>query len=109
MDLRRVLQIAIVLWAAVGATLAFASLGEVNDDARVLVGIASFVGPLAAVASAYVLARSADRVAGVLLLVSVCTPTYFAYPLNVLAIVVGLVLLAVPHALRHDRRGLGST
>ena len=86
------MHIAIAVWAAV---LALGSLGAVNDDVRVLVGVASIIGALAALASAYLLALSADRLSGVLLLVSALIPTYFACPLNVVAVIAGLLLLAV--------------
>lgn len=98
MDRRRVLQIGALVWAAIGASVALASLGSVNADARLLVGAFSIAGPLAAVGAARLLGRGADRTAGVLLLLSVLTPTYFAYVLNLPALVVGLALVVAPHA-----------
>lgn len=107
MGRRAVLEVGALVWAGVGAAVALGSLGEVNSDARLLVGAASVVGPLAAVGAAWLLARGADRTAGVLLLVSVLTPTYFAWVLNVPALVVGLALLAAPRAVvaQHHRAG----
>jgi hypothetical protein len=95
------------VWAGVGAAVALGSRGEVNSDARLLVGAASVVGPLAAVGAAWLLTRGADRPAGVLLLVSVLTPTYFAWVLSVPALVVGLALLAAPRAVvpQHHHEG----
>lgn len=96
MDRRRVLQIGALVWAGVGASVALSSLGNVNADARLLVGVFSIGGPLAAVGAARLLAGGANRAAGALLLVSVLTPTYFAYVLNVPAFLVGLALVVAP-------------
>lgn len=96
MGRRRVLEVGALVWAGVAAAVALGSLDEVNPDTRLLVGAASVVGPLAAVGASRLLAHRSDRAAGVLLLVSVLTPTYFAWALNVPALVVGLALLAAP-------------
>ena len=98
MDRRRVLQIGTLVWAAIGASVALTSLGNVNTDARLLVGAFSVAGPLAAVGAARLLGRGADRVAGALLLLSVLTPTYFVYVLNLPALLLGLALVVAPHA-----------
>jgi hypothetical protein len=50
-----------------------------------------------------VIGRHRDRAAGVLLLVSALTPTYFAYVLNVPALVVGLYLLIAPRRASRPR------
>jgi hypothetical protein len=50
---RGALQWGAVAWAAVGGGIALGSLGEVDADARVLVGAASVVGPLAALTAAW--------------------------------------------------------
>jgi hypothetical protein len=81
------------------------ALPEVNADARWLVGVASVVFPAAAVLAAMALRRGALRWAGVFLLVSVATPTYYAYPLNIPALVAGLVLLAAPSIVDGSRHG----
>ena len=99
---RRVLQIGALVWAVVGASVALLSLGNVNADARLLVGVFSIGGPLAAVGAARLLGVGAGRAAGALLLVSVLTPTYFAYVLNVPALLVGLALVAAPQLVLHD-------
>ena len=106
MGRRRVLEVGALVWAGLGAVVALGALDEVNDDARLLVGAASVLCPLAAVGASRLLARGADRAAGVLLLVSALTPTYFAYVLNVPALVVGFALLAAPRAVlrQHHRR-----
>jgi hypothetical protein len=61
-----------------------------------LVGIASVAFPLAAVLASIALARHRNRTAGLMLLLSVGTPTYFAYVLNVPALLVGLALVLAP-------------
>jgi len=101
---RRVLRIGALMWAVVGASVAFSALPDVNPDARLLAGLASVVGPVAAVASAIALRRSRDRWAGLLLIASVITPTYFAWVLNVPALLIGLTLLIAPRLIVGDRR-----
>jgi hypothetical protein len=51
---------------------------------------------MCALCAAVMLRRQHDRLAGLLLVASAATPTYFAYALNVPALVVGLALLASP-------------
>lgn len=93
----QVMRTGTLLWAALGASVALSSLGNVNADARVLVGFASVVGPLLAVWAALQLSRHAARSAGVLLILSaVLTPTYFTYAIGVPALIVGLVLTVAP-------------
>jgi hypothetical protein len=98
MDRRRIVCVGSLVWAFVGATVAVTALPTVNDDVRVLVGLASVVFPMCAVGATVALGRRHDRLAGLLLVLSVATPTYFAYPLNVPALVTGLALLASPAA-----------
>lgn len=99
MNRRRIIEMGSLGWAIVGAAVAFAALPDANDDARLLIGVASIAFPLCAVAAALVLRSGGDRAAGLLLLASAATPTYFAYVINVPALVVGLALLAVPTVL----------
>ncbi|MCU1484518.1 MAG: hypothetical protein JWN67_1264 [Actinomycetia bacterium] len=101
MDRRRPLQIGALVWAVIGASVALSALGDVDPDARLLVGAFSIGGPLAAVGAARLLARGAGRAAGALLLLSVLTPTYFAYVLNVPALLVGVALVVAPHVVLH--------
>lgn len=101
---RRIVEIGSLAWAIIGASVALAALSSVNDDAIVLVALACIVFPLCAVGAALALRHRRDRLAGMLLLASVATPTYFAYPLNLPAIVVGLALLAAPSATLGGRR-----
>ena len=92
----RVLQIGAIVWAVVGFVLAIVGFGEVNRDARLLVGVASVAFPAAAVVASFALRAHRERIAGLLLLISVVTPTYFAYIVNLPALVVGLSLLSTP-------------
>lgn len=112
MSRRGALQAGALVWTVVGAAVALTALGNVNVDARVLVGTASMVGPLLAIGAALLLSRRADRTAGVLLVLSaVLTPTYFAYVLNVPALVVGFVLLIAPHRVlpKTPKTGFGAS
>ncbi len=101
---RRVMRVGVVVWAAVGSAVALLSLRFVNQDARAIVGIASLLGPLTALLAATALARRQDRLAGLLLLVSVATPTYFAWVLNVPALLTGLGLVVAPTAIIGQQR-----
>ena len=71
-------------------------------------GFASILGPLAALAAGILLGRGMDRIAGVCLLISVVTPTYFAYPLNVMALGVGVALVVFPRWLLTGRTHNGA-
>jgi len=93
---RRVLQIGAIVWAVMGFVLAISAFGEVNSDARLPVGVASIAFPAAAVLAAFALNSYRERAAGLLFLISVATPTYFAYVVNLPALVVGLALLVAP-------------
>lgn len=108
MPTQRVLQVGAVLWAVVGGAVAVGSVADVNADAEVLVGLAAVAGPLAALGAALQLGRGADRSAGALLVLSaLVTPTFFAYVLNLPALVVGLVLLAAPRERHAPSAGTG--
>ena len=98
------MRIGALVWAIVGALVAFSALSDVNADARLLAGIASVVGPVAAIAASLALGQRHDRWAGALLIVSVATPTYFAWVLNVPALLVGLILLMAPRVAMGDRK-----
>jgi hypothetical protein len=93
---RRVLQIGAIVWAVMGFVVAISAIGDVNSDARLLVIVASIAFPAAAVLAAFALNSHRERVAGLLLLISVATPTYFAYVVNLPALLVGLALLVAP-------------
>ncbi len=100
---RQMLKTGALVWAVVGLMVALASLGRVNSDALLLVGAASVAFPMAAALASVALGAGRDRTAGLLLLVSVATPTYFAWVLNVPALLLGLTLLVVPRMAVRDR------
>ncbi len=89
-----------------GAAIAVPALASMNAGAVLLVGAASILGPLAAVAASWLVGGRRDRCAGALLLVSVFTPTYFFAVLNLPALVVGIALLAAPDKVLSNDRGL---
>lgn len=94
------------LWAVLGGSIAFAGLSSVNDDAVVLVGFFSVVGPALAIATAAAAGRGSVRNAGLLLALSaVTTPTYFAYPLNVVVLAAGLWLTVTARSTAPGRSG----
>lgn len=99
---RGVTQALIIVWATVAFSIALAGLKDIDSPPVVLI-VASVVGPLAAVAAAMMLSHGADRSSGLLLLVSVGTPTYFAWFLNVPALVLSLMLLVWGKALLPPR------
>jgi hypothetical protein len=77
-----------------------------NDDARLLVGLASVVGPLLGVGAAVQLSRHADRSAGVLLVLSaLLTPTYFAFVINIPALLIGVTLAVAAHRVLPESDG----
>jgi hypothetical protein len=101
---RQAIRVGAIAWAAAGAAVALLSFASVNEDARVIVGYATVLGPLAALLASTAVARRQDRRAGLLLVISVAIPTYFAWVLNVSALVVGLGLRAAPTAVIRQRR-----
>jgi len=96
---RRLLHLGILAWAVVGLAVAVPSLTRVSPDARLVIGFASVAFPACAVLASMALTHGRDRLAGALLLVSVATPTYFAWVVNVPALLIGLALLVVPSLL----------
>jgi hypothetical protein len=93
---RRMLQVGAMAWGVVGAMIAIASLRSVNPGARLLVATFAVACPVAAVLAAPALAGHRDQVAGLLLVISCATPTYFFWIVNLPALVVGLALLVAP-------------
>lgn len=97
MSRQRAVQAIAIWWAVTGVAVAVLTFGNVNDDARWIVAGAHFAGFVSAAASAWLLRRTASRTAGALLVVSaLITPTYFAWPLNLPALLVGVAVLASP-------------
>jgi hypothetical protein len=89
----RGLAVACLMWAAVGLAIASMGIGTVNRDARLLVFAATAVGVGSAVFAARLLLRGRSRWAGLCLVVSIITPTWFAAVLNLIPLTVGLILL----------------
>lgn len=96
---RQAVEIGCWIWAIGGAMIALGALFTVIGDAPVVLYLASVAFPLAAVAAASAIRSCRDRLGGLLLLVSVATPTYFAYIVNLPALIVGIVLLIWPPAI----------
>lgn len=90
----RGLAAASAIWAAIGLSIALAGFGSVNEDARLLVFSATVVGVGSAVLASGLLLRGRRRWAGVCLIVSVITPTWFAAWLNLVPLIAGLILLS---------------
>lgn len=103
MRCRQVIATGSLCWAVVGWSIALGSLPTVNDDAIVLVA-ASIGFPLCALCARWALHPNRGRLAGSLLVASAATPTYFAYALNLPALIVGLTLLVAPNAALGERR-----
>ena len=101
---RRALTVCAIVWAVVGFTVGLTALPDVNPDAVVLFAVACAVGPAAALFAASALRNLRDRLAGVMLVISVVTPAVFAWPLNLAALVAGLALLISPSKVIADRR-----
>lgn len=93
------------LWAVLGGSVSLAGLTNVNDDAVLLVGFFSILGPALAVTAAAAAARGSLRNAGLLLVMSaLATPTYSAYPLNVVVLAAGAWLTATARSTVQGRR-----
>ena len=90
----RGLAVGCAVWALVGLLIASAGFGTVNDDARLLVLGATAVGVGAALLAARLLLRGRPRWAGLCLVVSVVTPTWFAAAINLIPLLTGLILLS---------------
>lgn len=101
---RDAVEIGCWIWAFGGAAIALAALFTVIGEAPIVLYVASVAFPLAAAGAAVAIRSHRDRLAGLLLLVSVATPTYFAYVFNLPALIVGIALLAWPPAVLGGRR-----
>ena len=101
---RRTLTVGAIVWAVVGFTVGLTALPDVNPDAVVLFAAACAVGPLCALFAALALRNLRDRLAGLLLVISVVTPAVFAWPLNLAALLAGLAIVISPSKVIADRR-----
>lgn len=82
------------VWATLGMAIASMGLGAVNSDARLLVFAATVIGVGSALVAAVLLLWGHVRWAGLCLLISVVTPTWFAAALNLVPLVMGLLLVS---------------
>ena len=101
---RQLVRIGSIVWAVVGFTVGLRSIRAVNADARVLVLTACVVGSASALMASAAVASRHERFAGVLLVVSVITPTFFAWVLNIPALLGGAVLIFAPAVVTDRRR-----
>jgi hypothetical protein len=101
---RRALTVYSVVWSVLGFIIGLTALPSVNADAVVLFAVACAVGSAAAMFAALALRNLRDRLAGLLLVISVVTPAVFAWPLNLMALLVGLAVVIAPAKVIADRR-----
>ena len=101
---RRTLTVGAGVWAVLGFIVALTALPSVNADAVVVFAVACAVGPAAALGAAFAIHHLRDRLAGLMLVISVVTPAVFAWPLNLAALLAGLAILISPSRVIADRR-----
>lgn len=92
----KALPAACLAWGVVAGAIALQALPNVNHEVRWLVGIMSVVLPACALGAAQAFRAGAPRIGAALLLLSSMTPTYFAWALNVPAILIGTALVVAP-------------
>lgn len=90
----RGLAVGCAIWAILALAIASMGFGSVNSDARLLVFAATAVGVGSAVLAARLLLRGRSRWAGLCLVISVVTPTWYAAVLNLVPLTAGLILLS---------------
>lgn len=81
-------------WAALILLISIGTFGQVNADARLLVGSAILVATGAAVAASWLAGRERFRWAAMALLVSVIAPTYFLWMVNILPLLLAAAALS---------------
>ena len=101
---QRNLTVGAIAWAVLGFIVGLTAIPSVNDDAVVVFAIACAVGPAAALFAAFAIHHQRDRLAGLMLVISVVTPAVFAWPLNLLALLVGMAILISPSKMIAERR-----
>jgi hypothetical protein len=101
----RWIWIGAALWALLGTVIAYKARDDVNYDAKRWVGFASTALPLCAVAAALLIKRRRYLgIAGALLFLSIGTPTYAAWAVNVIPII---LIIALVVTVRNDRQQRG--
>jgi len=88
----------VAAWSAAAATVsmtavALLGLPGTTVDARPLVLAATIVGTAAGLAAAWLVTRGRTRLAGLLLVLAIVTPTFAAAALNLVALALGIVLI----------------
>ena len=90
----RWISIGALLWALIGVMITYRWRGSVNYDARRWIGFFGTVLPLCATAAAVLIKRRRNfTVAGGLLFLSIGTPTYAAWAINLIPIVLIIALI----------------
>lgn len=96
--IRRIVIIGSLVWAVAAVGIGIATFGDVNPDARWVVGAAVGVAFVAALAASRLAATRRFGWAAVALVVSVVAPTYGAWAVNALPLVLaGLACVAMVH------------
>ena len=93
---RRTLRVGAIVWAVLGFIVGLTALPSVNADAVIVFAAACAVGPASALGAALALRNFRDRLAGLMLVISVVTPAVFAWPLNLAALLIGLAIVIAP-------------
>jgi len=88
----------VAAWSAAVATVsmtvvALLGLPATTVDGRPLVLAATIVGTAAGLAAAWLVTRGRTRLAGLLLVLAIVTPTFAAAALNLVALALGIVLI----------------
>lgn len=89
------------VWAGIAAGIALPAISSSTPDSRVVVAAASIILPAAAAAAGLALRYRRVGLACGLLALSVGTPTYFAYMVNLIPI--GIIIATVVDARRSPR------
>jgi hypothetical protein len=79
------------MWAIIALGIALSA--DVEPDARWIVLPLSVLGPAAAATAGGLVLRGQDVWAGMALVASAATPTYFAWPFSAVAFAAGLTLM----------------
>jgi hypothetical protein len=101
----RWISIGAAFWALLGIVIAYKTSDNVNHDAKGWVGFVSTVLSLCAIGAALLIKRGRYLgIAGALLFLSIGTPTYAAWAVNVIPII---LIIALVMTVRRDRQWRG--
>lgn len=104
--MHRAIGIGILLWAATGLTIVIYTLDDANPDARWIIATATAIGVAAAILAAGALFNGHPILAILLLGISLIVPTYAAWMLLLLPIV---LMGAIAIMTKRDRNPAAST